>query len=87
MNTKVDKITTLYAYSINSELKHMAVKSTMSAFGWPTAQRLILLSSPPVARVRPLLGLSARQLTFEPWATNSPTEERGLVRIVCIVVF
>lgn len=45
---------------------------TMRQFGWPTIHRLIRLSSPPVASVRPLVGLSARQFTLEVCAKNSP---------------
>ena len=49
-----------------------ATELTMRQLGWPTIQRLTRLSSPPVTRVRPLVGLSARQFTFDVCAANSP---------------
>ena len=46
----------------------------MMQFGCPTIHRFTFLSSPPVASVRPFVGLSDRQLTFEPCAKNSPVQ-------------
>ena len=49
---------------------------TMIALGFPITHRLILLSSPPVASILPLLGLRQRQFTADPWATNSAAERK-----------
>ena len=54
---------------------------TIRQFGCPTIHRLILLSSPPVASVRPFVGLSARQFTLELCAKNSPVG-----KVVCTLI-
>ena len=43
----------------------------MIQLGFPTAQRLTFLSSPPVTRTRPLLCPRERQVTLAAWPTNS----------------
>ena len=55
--------------------ENMLVQLTKMALGLPMTHRLIFLSSPPVASIRPLLGLRETQFTVEPWATNSPVEK------------
>ena len=58
-------------YTISAASTSAPLTLTMMALGFPMTHRLILLSSPPVASILPLLGLRHRQFTVDPWATNS----------------
>jgi hypothetical protein len=49
---------------------------------FPTAHKLTFLSSPPVTKTRPDLWPSAKQFTFESWATKSSETVTTQISIV-----